>query len=194
MTGDLVTRVGDPVDVCLRHLARVKSGCRYDRLPRQSRNLRPKRKIMFSRRVLGLGIQFPAFGKKRMMEFRGHKLNFAGIDYQRRGEPYLVGAGGAWSSPVVTNILLSHNPDVFPIAAAQGYALTLAGHTHGGQITVEYLQQFVNPARFCNALRIGPLRGRRKESLRSRGAWVQSECRHASARLLNLSVIRLASA
>ena len=34
------------------------------------------------------------------------------------------------------------------MAAALGFDLTLSGHTHGGQITVEYLQQFVNPARF----------------------------------------------
>ena len=32
------------------------------------------------------------------------------------------------------NILLSHNPDTFPRAAAMGIALSLAGHTHGGQI------------------------------------------------------------
>jgi predicted MPP superfamily phosphohydrolase len=46
------------------------------------------------------------------------------------------------------NILLSHNPDVFPVAARQGYHLTLAGHTHGGQVAVEILDQTINPARF----------------------------------------------
>ena len=35
------------------------------------------------------------------------------------------------------NLLLSHNPDVFPVAAKQGFQLTLAGHTHGGQINIE---------------------------------------------------------
>ena len=45
-------------------------------------------------------------------------------------------------------MLLSHNPDVFPVAAEQGYHLTLAGHTHGGQVTVEILDQAINPARF----------------------------------------------
>jgi predicted MPP superfamily phosphohydrolase len=44
--------------------------------------------------------------------------------------------------------LLSHNPDVFPVAAAQGYHLMLAGHTHGGQVTIEILDQGINPARF----------------------------------------------
>ena len=45
-------------------------------------------------------------------------------------------------------MLLQHNPDVFPVAARQGYNLLLAGHTHGGQVTVEILDQSINPARF----------------------------------------------
>ena len=48
----------------------------------------------------------------------------------------------------MVNILLSHNPDVFPVAARQGYQLTIAGHTHGGQITVEILHQNLSIARF----------------------------------------------
>ena len=50
--------------------------------------------------------------------------------------------------PGAVNVLLSHNPDVFPVAARQGYDLVLAGHTHGGQVTVEILDPFINPARF----------------------------------------------
>ena len=46
------------------------------------------------------------------------------------------------------NLLLSHNPDVFPVAAKQGWDLTLAGHTHGGQVTVEILDRSLNVARF----------------------------------------------
>lgn len=46
------------------------------------------------------------------------------------------------------NVLLSHNPDVFPVAAEKGFDLTIAGHTHGGQITVEILGDAVNFARF----------------------------------------------
>lgn len=34
----------------------------------------------------------------------------------------------------IPNILLSHNPDTFPRAAALGIELSLAGHTNGGQI------------------------------------------------------------
>ena len=50
--------------------------------------------------------------------------------------------------PGAFNVLLSHNPDVFPVAARQGYDLTIAGHTHGGQVRVEILRQDLNIARF----------------------------------------------
>ena len=50
--------------------------------------------------------------------------------------------------PGALNVLLSHNPDVFPVAAQQGYNLVLAGHTHGGQVNIEILDAGINPARF----------------------------------------------
>ena len=37
---------------------------------------------------------------------------------------------------------------MFPVAARKGFDLTLAGHTHGGQVTVELLNQSLNIARF----------------------------------------------
>lgn len=46
------------------------------------------------------------------------------------------------------NILLSHNPNSFYRAAELGIELSLAGHTHGGQIRVEILDRRWNPARF----------------------------------------------
>jgi predicted MPP superfamily phosphohydrolase len=46
------------------------------------------------------------------------------------------------------NILLSHNPNSFNRAAELGIELSLAGHTHGGQIQVEILDHRLSPARF----------------------------------------------
>jgi predicted MPP superfamily phosphohydrolase len=60
---------------------------------------------------------------------------------------YLSGAERL-TAPGALNVLLSHNPDVFPAAAAKGYDVTLSGHTHGGQITVEILHPWGNMARF----------------------------------------------
>jgi len=74
-------------------------------------------------------------------------LNFAGVDYQELKAPYLVGAE-AWTLPGAFNVMLSHNPDVFPVAVRKGYPLTIAGHTHGGQVRVEILGTDLNVARF----------------------------------------------
>ena len=48
------------------------------------------------------------------------------------------------------NILLSHNPNSFNRAAELGIELSLAGHTHGGQIQVEILDHRLTPARFIS--------------------------------------------
>ena len=44
-------------------------------------------------------------------------------------------------------ILLSHSPDVFP-EVPERVALTLAGHTHGGQINLPWLGRLLVPSRF----------------------------------------------
>jgi uncharacterized protein len=69
------------------------------------------------------------------------------VDYQRFHRPYLRRAENL-IVPGAFNLLLSHNPDVFPVAARKGFPLTLAGHTHGGQVRVEILGQDLNVARF----------------------------------------------
>lgn len=44
-------------------------------------------------------------------------------------------------------ILLSHNPDVFPTVPDR-VALTLAGHTHGGQVRLPFVGRPIVPSRF----------------------------------------------
>lgn len=57
----------------------------------------------------------------------------AGIDDLRSGDPDLPAALRG-IAPGIPMILLSHRPEIFPLAAAGGIALTLSGHYHGGQI------------------------------------------------------------
>ena len=92
------------------------------------------------------------FGKQRdiLAIFRQHRITFllnahrviqteqgslavAGIDDLRSGYPDLAAALQGLDSTVPT-ILLSHRPEIFPLAASYGIPLTLAGHYHGGQI------------------------------------------------------------
>jgi uncharacterized protein len=45
------------------------------------------------------------------------------------------------------NVLLSHNPNSFHRAAELGIELSLAGHTHGGQVKFEIVDHSLSPAR-----------------------------------------------
>jgi hypothetical protein len=145
VTGDLITALSDPLDDCLRELARLRAeagvfGCLgnheiFARCESQAQRQGARLGLRFLRR------------ESESLRFGDARVNFAGVDYQRKDRPYLRGAEKL-IRPGEVNILLSHNPDVFPVAAAQGYDVTIAGHTHGGQITVEILHQWVNLARF----------------------------------------------
>jgi predicted MPP superfamily phosphohydrolase len=145
VTGDLITGPGDPVDDCLRQLARLKAdagvfGCMGNHEVYADT-------IEYTELEAGrLGIPFLR-SSNRELKFGNARLNLAGVDYQRMGSNYLVGAE-ALVKPGMCNVLLSHNPDVIPVAAAKGFDVTLAGHTHGGQVTVEILSQYLNIARF----------------------------------------------
>lgn len=85
--------------------------------------------------------------------FRGAKFNLLGVDYQRERSatgyrmPMLPDIA-ALVRRDMPNILLSHNPNTFNRAAELGIELSLAGHTHGGQIQVEILDHRLSPARF----------------------------------------------
>jgi len=145
VTGDLITRDGDPLDACLRELGRLKAeagrfGCLgnheiYANCEDYTAAEARKRGLEFLR------------GEARTLRFGNAKLRLAGVDYQKMHGVYLPGAE-TLLEPGAFQVLLTHNPDVFDVSAAQNWDLTLAGHTHGGQVTVEYLNQHLNLARF----------------------------------------------
>jgi uncharacterized protein len=53
-------------------------------------------------------------------------------------------------TPGTVNILLSHYPGVFDRAAELGIDLTLAGHTHGGQLSLEFIHRGLSLAHFLS--------------------------------------------
>jgi predicted MPP superfamily phosphohydrolase len=145
VTGDLITRHGDPLDACLGQLARLRAdagvlGCLGNH------EIYTESEGYVTAQGRGLGIEFLRH-EARGLRFGGAAINVAGVDYQRKHFPYLKGAEKL-VAPGSLNILLSHNPDVFPVAAAQGFDVTIAGHTHGGQIDFELLHQHMNAARY----------------------------------------------
>jgi len=147
ITGDLISVVGDPLDACLRQIARLRPeagilGCLGNH------EVLAGTEEYTTREGARLGIDFLS-GRARSLRFGGATLNVAGVAYESimKRKTYLTGAERL-VEPGVVNLLLSHNPDVFPVASRKGFDVTLAGHTHGGQVTVEMLNQTLNVARF----------------------------------------------
>jgi uncharacterized protein len=155
VTGDLITRRGDPLDDCLDSLKALRSdagiyGCHgnheiYGQCMEYATAQGARRGMRFLRSAA------------EPLRFGSAELNLAGVDHQRISRPYLVGAEEL-VKPGVLNVLLSHNPDVFPVAAGKGFQLTLSGHTHGGQINVEILNDNLNLARFFTPYVLGVYR------------------------------------
>jgi hypothetical protein len=86
----------------------------------------------------------------------GESFNLMGVDFQTRYHMgpsndkfvrrFLVGVE-TLVSPATANILMSHNPDTFDRAAELGIDLSLAGHTHGGQVALEFVSPEIAPSR-----------------------------------------------
>ncbi len=151
VTGDFITSMHDPLEDCVEEVARLRAplgvwGCLgnheiYAECEDKATQLLGKAGVRILRR------------KNAEIVWRGQALNLIGVDYQRtrgfdgRRLPML-----RYVEPLVRrdmpNILLSHNPNAFDRAAELGIEFTLAGHTHGGQISVEILESQLNPARF----------------------------------------------
>jgi uncharacterized protein len=151
VTGDLITGSGDSIADCvdeIRHLHAPLGiwGCNgnheiYARAEDEAAYLYAQAGMKLLRH------------ENAQITFKGASFNLLGVDYQRertpRGQRQQTLAG---VEPLVRrdmpNILLSHNPNTFNRAAELGIELSLAGHTHGGQIQVEILDHRLSPARF----------------------------------------------
>lgn len=146
-TGDLISEFGDPLQAAIRELIRLRAdngvlGCmgnheQYVGCTKQLQDEAGRAGVVFLR------------DSAVQLRRGAGLLNIAGVDYQRKygGAPYLIGTERL-VRPDMPNLLLSHNPDVFPTAVERGFQAVLSGHTHGGQVNVEILHQKINPARF----------------------------------------------
>ncbi len=151
VTGDFVSTVGDPLDACITELSRLKAplgvwGCNgnheiYAEVEDEAERLFHAKGMRLLR------------AQNAVIQHKGESLNLLGVDYQR---DHMV--AGESTGPMLheieslvrrdmPNVLLSHNPNSFYRAAELGIELSLAGHTHGGQVKVEIVDHSVNPAR-----------------------------------------------
>lgn len=158
VTGDFITNGHDPLETCIAELSRLKAplgvwGCNGNH--EIYADAEEKAQELFQKYGMRLLRQ-----ENAPLRWRGGEINLIGVDYQREillkdeRRPMLT----AIESLVrrnVPNVLLSHNPNSFYRAAELGIELSLAGHTHGGQIQVEILDHRWSPARFITSFVAG---------------------------------------
>lgn len=151
ITGDLLTGRGDPLADCAAELGRLRAplgvwGCNGNH--EIYTDTEDEATQLFRQHGMTMLRQHNA-----LLEWHGAKFNLIGVDYQRQhwfnsnNSPMLEGVESLVRQEM-PNILLSHNPNAFPRATELGIDLTLAGHTHGGQVQVEILDHHISPARF----------------------------------------------
>lgn len=151
VTGDFVSSEGDPLEACITELSRLRAplgvwGCNgnheiYAGVEDDAERLFQEKGMRLLR------------ARNAVIEHNGASFNLLGVDYQRdhmvSGEP--IGPMLREIEHLVRrdmpNILLSHNPNSFRRAAELGIELSLAGHTHGGQVKFEIVDHSVSPAR-----------------------------------------------
>src|SRR3984885_3267639 len=151
VTGDFITGASDPLPDCIEEIRQLRAplgiwGCNgnheiYARVEDLAETLFEQAGMKLLR------------SENAQLTFNGAQFNLMGVDYQRERT-----SGGQKKQTLIhgerlvrrdmPNILLSHNPNSFPRAAELGIELSLAGHTHGGQIQVEILDHRLSPARF----------------------------------------------
>lgn len=84
-----------------------------------------------------------------ILEFKGKKLALLGVDdiLPWKNAPQLIEQAKKGKPESIPSVLLCHKPYFFPDVAQQKIDLTLAGHTHGGQIVLlEWGNLHVTPA------------------------------------------------
>jgi len=151
VTGDFITGPSDPIADCIDEVRGLRAslgvwGCNGNH--EIYARAEDKAQALFAQ----AGMKLLRY-ENAQIQFKGASFNIIGVDYQRERTP-----GGRRVQmlqdlePLVRrdmpNILLSHNPNTFNRAAEMGIELSLAGHTHGGQIQVEILDHRLSPARF----------------------------------------------
>ena len=151
VTGDLITGMHDPIGDCVEEISRLRAplgiyGCNGNH------EIYARAEDLAERLYHQAGMKLLRH-ENAIITFKGAQLNLIGVDYQRERQP----SGRKMQmlanlEPLVRqdmpNILLSHNPNSFNRAAELGVELTLAGHTHGGQVRVEILDVSLSPAQF----------------------------------------------
>jgi uncharacterized protein len=151
VTGDFITGAGDPIADCIDEVKGLRAplgvwGCNGNH--EIYAHAEDMAQLLFAQAGMKLLRQ-----ENTEVTFNGASFNLIGVDYQRERtnggrKVQLLQRVEPLVRRDIPNILMSHNPNSFNRAAELGIELSLAGHTHGGQIQVEILDHRLSPARF----------------------------------------------
>lgn len=151
VTGDLITGSHDSIHDCIEQIRHLRAplgvwGCNGNH--EVYARMEDLAQILYAQAGMTLLRQ-----EAKQLVFKGASFNLLGVDYQRERTP--TGRRMQMLTEIeplvrrdMPNILLSHNPNSYNRAAELGIELSLAGHTHGGQVQVEILDHRLSPARF----------------------------------------------
>lgn len=157
--GDLVDHNpgADPVDDLVGELARVRAPLGVIAVAGNHDHGRFRSIAPFEALLREAGIELLVNRGVRVRD----DLHIAGLDDLRNGRPDLAGALMGRGHDHAT-VLLSHNPDVLPEVPLD-VGLTLAGHTHGGQVVLPGIGALYTSSqfgdRFLSGWVDGPARG-----------------------------------
>ncbi len=154
VTGDFVSSEGDPLATCINELSRLRAplgvwGCNGNH--EIYAGVEDEAERLFHDNAMRL-----LRASSQVIEHNGGRFNLMGVDYQRDSMTRNQGTGPMLREVEhlirrdMLNVLLSHNPNSFHRAAELGIELSLAGHTHGGQVKVEIVDHSVSPARLIS--------------------------------------------
>jgi len=158
LTGDLITSARDPLEDGIAELSRLRVplgvwGCHGNH--ERWAGVEARTQALLARNGMHVLRQ-----QCVELSWCGGRFNLIGVDDQRErarpGEPSsMLRSMEGLVRPDIPNILLSQNPDTFPGAAALGIQLSLAGHTHGGQIRFALGRRQWSPASFITPFAVG---------------------------------------
>jgi len=116
----------------------------------------------------GLGVRM-LMNERATLQRGDAALHIAGIDDAHYFRTHDIARAAAGLSPDDCAVLLSHTPEPYREAAAQGFALMLSGHTHGGQICLPGGIPVLTDARAPRRLARGAWREGAMQGYTSRG-------------------------
>ena len=95
--------------------------------------------------------------KNVRIDINGQKFYIAGVEDLMTGEPRIYKALEGIDEHKDFVIMLSHTPDMFP-KIPNDIKLTLAGHTHGGQVRIPFLGSIFTASNYGDKYALGWIR------------------------------------